>query len=220
MTKYTANDTGQIWCRPWTIAIALLVLLLQGCSGYSVKTDRDSGFAIADYDSFRFVDPVTAVTRSSDLVNPLVVDRVTDALAGELQALGLKQSRAGEDSDGTLLVDFVLQSEERTRYRPSTLSLGFGVRRSGLLFGGNRDVLPEDYTSGRFAVELRKPTPGEADEPGPITAGEEPTRTPSKVVWYGVANHNFLGMSADDSQDQVREVVASLLSELKPEPKD
>lgn len=220
MTIHTENHTGKTWYRPWTITLVLLVGLLQGCSGYSVKTDRDSGFAIADYDSFRFVDPVTAVTRSSDLVNPLVVDRVTDALASELQALGLQQSSGGDDSARTLLVDFVLQSEERTRYRPSTLSLGFGVRRSGLLFGGNRDVLPEDYTSGRFAVELRKPTPGQADEPGPITAGGEPGRTPSKVVWYGVANHNFLGMSADDSQDQVREVVASLLSELKPDSKD
>ncbi|MAM89003.1 MAG: hypothetical protein CME36_17010 [unclassified Hahellaceae] len=196
--------------------IALILMLLQACAGYSVKTDKDDGFALADYSTFRFAEPVTAVTKSADLVNPLVVNRIQEAIAKELKAMGLEQTPGAEASEGLLIVDFTLQSEERVRYRPSTLSLGFGVRRGGLLMGGARDVLPEDYTSGRFAVELRKPRPAALD--GDAEARSD--KVASEVVWFGVANHNFLGMSANDSQQQVDEVVRALLEEVRPSAED
>ncbi|GAA3954692.1 hypothetical protein GCM10022278_11660 [Allohahella marinimesophila] len=191
-------------------------MVLQACSGYTVKTDKDDSFVLGEYSSFRFVDQVTAVTKSSDLVNPLVVNRVRESIARELKSMGLAQASAAAASEGLLLVDFALQSEERVRYRPSTLSLGFGVRRGGLLMGGARDVMPEDYTAGRFAVELRKPLPVSAEDDGEAVDD----KTTSEVVWFGVANHNFLGMSANDTQEQVDEVVSALLEEVRPSSDD
>ena len=195
-----------------TGVLAMLLMMLQACSGYSVKTDKDEGFAIGEYSSFRFADPVTAVTKSADLVNPLVLNRIRDAIGRELESMGLQQTPETLAADGMLIVDFTLQSEERVRYRPSTLSLGFGVRRGGLLVGGARDVLPEDYTAGRFAIELKKPLSN-----GAISEGQgSGEKVVSEVVWFGVANHNFLGMGADDSQKQVDKVVNSLLEAIKP----
>ncbi len=87
---------------PFGIVLMMTLLMLAGCSTYSVVTDYDSTFPFASYKTYHWVE--SSITKSGNNVlanNPLVLKRVKSSVDRELAAKGYVVNDNG-------LVDFTL----------------------------------------------------------------------------------------------------------------
>jgi hypothetical protein len=122
------GDTMRI--RSWIVSLIAL-LMLAGCSSYSIVSDYDSNIRFGDYRSYRWSGEGSS--RISDDVlakNPLIYKHIRNAVDRELQAKGFVLKEKGP-------VDFIVSTHagirERVAIDPPTVGFAY---RSGYYHRG------------------------------------------------------------------------------------
>ena len=98
-----------------TCVVLLAVLALAGCSTMTVSTDFDRSASFAAYKTFDFIP-------AEEVKNPLIRQRIEDAIAAQLQAKGL--TRSSENPDLLIAGHGKLSSE--THFDTTSFGYGWG----------------------------------------------------------------------------------------------
>jgi len=176
-----------------TPATALIVsLLLMACSSYQVKTDFDETTDFSTLSTFAWTE-ANPVKDTDSAPSPLLVARIHDAITANLQAKQYVLANAGKKPD--FLVNFVLESKERTGVTASPYSFGLGFHHHN--FYSSTTVSTYQFTEGSIAIDFY------------MSEDKRP-------IWRGSANKNFMGFHADVSVEQVTEVVNRVLQAFPP----
>jgi len=108
---------------PIWILLMMTLLILAGCSAYSVVTDYDSSVSFGSYKTYHWADD--AITKSSSNVlasNPLILKRIKSAVDRELATKGYVLNNNGT-------VDFTVSVyagvQERERYNPPPMGFSY-----------------------------------------------------------------------------------------------
>jgi hypothetical protein len=136
-------------------ATALLAsLVLSACaSGPNVISNKAPDFAIADYRTFGFMEPLST---DRDGVRTLLSQRLVDAATRELEAKGLAYSEKQPD----LRVNFLVSTRETLSSRPSSgVNVGVRAGRYGTWGGysvgvGTSTADVVQRTEGTLAIDI------------------------------------------------------------------
>ena len=141
---------------PSWILLMMTLLLMAGCSAYSVVTDYDSSFPIASYKTYRWSDG--AITRSSGNVlanNPLVLKRLKNAVDRELATKGYVLNNIGP-------IDFTLSVyagvQERESYNPPPMGFYYYRGYHHNRFGHGRFGMYDPYLWGPYVSYYKEGT--------------------------------------------------------------
>jgi hypothetical protein len=108
---------------PSWILLMMTLLILAGCSAYSVVTDYDSSVSFASYKTYHWADDAIAKSSNNVLAsNPLILKRIKSAVDRELATKGYVLNNYGP-------VDFAVSVyagvQERARYNPPPIGFSF-----------------------------------------------------------------------------------------------
>jgi len=140
---------------PSRFAAALLAsVIVSGCaSGPGVIANRAPDFAIADYRTFGFIEPLST---DRDGVRTLLSRRLVEATTREMEAKGLVYSEEQPD----LRVNFLVSTRETLSSRPSSgVNVGVRAGRYGTWGGysvgvGTSTAEVVQRTEGTLAIDI------------------------------------------------------------------
>ncbi len=138
------------------ILLMMTLLILAGCSTYSVVTDYDNSFPFASYKIYHWADDPIAKSSSNVLAsNPLVLKRIKNAVDRELATKGYVLNNNGP-VDFTLSVYAGVQERERYNYPPMDFSYHHGYYHNR--FGHNRLGIYDPYWWGPYVTYYEEGT--------------------------------------------------------------
>ena len=121
------------------LAVCAVVLVNAGCSSVSVNHDYDPQVNFSQYKTFSFLPFPTKID-----VNQLVVRRITDAMARELEAKGLRQVSQNPN--------FLIAMHGATQEKLDVQDWGYSSMRGA--YWGQRDISVHQYTEGTLIVDF------------------------------------------------------------------
>lgn len=175
------------------LAIAgVLVGMLSACaSGPRVYTDAD---ATADFGQFRTYAFLEAAGKNAEAdYQTLSGQRIEDAIALAMEARGYRLDIEQPD----LLINFHLNTEEKTRTSPPVYVGGYYGYRGGMYVGWPGYVEPgyvDSYTEGTLTVDLVN-------------------RHSNQMVWEGTAVSRVTSSVREAPNETVRAAVASIFAQ-------
>jgi hypothetical protein len=176
-------------------AIAVLVVLVSGCSTLRVGSDYDHAASFRGYKTF------TVMQRNhAGVSNPLVAVRASDAITADLLQKGFVA--ASDPSKADFTVDFTVGARERTDintypepYVGPVWGWGTAGWWGGPYWGNAVDV--RQYREGTLSVDVF----------------DAHTHRP---VWHGWANKELTRADIENSAEPIRKAVAAVLAEFPP----
>jgi hypothetical protein len=178
--------------------ILLAALALAGCSTMTVSTDYDRTASFAAYKTFDFIPP-------QEIKNPLVRQRIEDAITAQLQAKGL--TRSSENPDLLIAGHGRLSSE--THF--DTTSFGYGMGGWGGYWGpyggyggagmGSSTTVAREVPVGTLIIDL-------------VDAGTK------KLVWQAVASDTLdPGATAEERDYRINKAMEKIFAGYPPQGK-
>lgn len=164
------------------LSVTLALVLISACSTAPVATDYDPEFPFASVRSYAWLELKPAAQEGGQTaradVNDLMRDRIRNALAAQMRALGIQETADSKSAD--VLLTFHMGIERRVEsydfhdhfgYYPCFsryCSPGFGYYPAGI----HHDHWQTEYEEGRLIVDMISPA----------------TR---KLVWRGVSERRI-----------------------------
>lgn len=176
-----------------TLALATSALMVQGCAGISVNHEFDPR---ADFSSYQTYDWMATESRRVDLRarDPLVEQRIRDAIEGELGAKGLQMDGSG---DADLRIGYLLVLEE-------------SLDAQTIYSGAAPDWQYRSYGPGTTAQQTRMLTTGTLVI-DVFDAGKK------ELVWRGVAEGQVKEIQDPEKRRaRINEAVAKILAGFPP----
>jgi hypothetical protein len=173
------------------------ILVLAACATLQVGSDYDRQASFANYHTFAIMR-----RQHQNVHNPLVVQRMEDAIRQDLVAKGYREVSDPASADFT--VDFTVGSKERTdinSYPEPYAALGWGGWGwgpgwwGGPYWGSSLDV--RQVREGTLSVDVF----------------DAHTRRP---VWHGWAKKDLSRKDIDNSEEPIRKAVAAVLAKFPP----
>lgn len=177
------------------IALLLPLLILAGCQSSKVTVDYDSQ---TNFNNYRFYQWLPEKSGSSKDFDPLMSERIKEALEQQLPNTGMKLAQGGQATD--VLVRYYMATN--TKSSSSKGSVGVG----GASGGG----------SSMMGVSLSMPLGGDSVTRETqimidfIDAGDE------KLKWRGTRTLKFSDEPPEQLTKMVQEVVAEILAKYPP----
>lgn len=173
-----------------SLAMLGLAVWLSGCaSGPNVFTNADPAADFMNLQSFDFMEPLS--TDRGDVRSLLSVQLIA-ATTDELEKRGLRH----DENDPDVLVNFLLETEEQIRSRPSSASMT--MHRSGRYgrWGGTMSTPTiEQVTEGQLSIDI-----------------VDPDR--NQLIWEGAAVSDVTDNMRRNQEEAVRGFVAAILAEF------
>ncbi len=180
--------------RPPTLSfIAAAGLVLAGCASVPVSTDYDPAFDFGPYRSFSWLEEKQPLTGDLRLDNPLLDQRLREAIERALIARGYKKSGGAAD----FVVGYHLSLTQR--YDVSTLQSHYGYGPGWNRVGyGPADTIVTEYEEGTLVIDVVD-------------------RAADRLVWRGQAYGRVRESAAPEEREQrVNRVVESILADFPP----
>ena len=141
---------------PSWILLMITLLILAGCSTYSVVTDYDCSAPFASYQTYHWADDAIAKSSSNVLAsNPLILKRIKNAVDRELATKGYVLNNNGP-------VDFAVSVyagvQERARYNPPPMGFSFHHGYYHNRFGHNGFGFYDPYWFGPYVSYYKEGT--------------------------------------------------------------
>lgn len=178
----------QVACRG--LGMLAVAAWLSGCaSGPTVFTNADPASDFANIRSFDFMEPLS--TDRGD-IRSLLSTQLIAATTDELEKRGMR--RVEDDPD--VLINFLLETQEQIRSRPS--NVGMSLHRSGRYArwsGTMATPTIEQVTEGQLSIDI-----------------VDPAR--NQLLWEGTAINQVTNSIRANQEEAVRTFVAAILAEL------
>ncbi len=177
-------------CRVGFLGIAAV---LAGCaSGPTIVSNSAPDFNLASYQSFSFMQPL-GTDRSG--ARSLISQHLIDATTRELEMQGLRHA----DTDGDLLVNFMVVTRETLSSRPSSsMSMSHRHGRYGT-WGG--------YSMSMSTTEIVQRTEG-------TIAVDIVDRARNQLVWEGAASGRVTDSTRRNLEDTVHNAITDIFAEF------
>lgn len=163
-----------------TITLASIVLFVWGCSGIQVSQDYESNIVFSDLKTYTLEPRVPDKTGDIRTNNPLMDERITNAIGHELNAKGMTQTNTGPD----VLVSY--QYNIRTKLSTSSggpnFGFALGTSRRGSAFGFSTGTDISQYDEGQLAIDMKLGTSGQMIWRGTSTFKVETHVKPEKMT--------------------------------------
>lgn len=183
--------------RGWPLAV-LIVWAVAGCATVQVGSDYDRSASFINYHTFTLMHREHHA--QGGINNPLVVSRAEDAIKAEMARKGYSLTADPAAADFT--VDFTIGSQERTdvnSYPDPYLGGGWGWGRrgwwGGSYWGDTVDV--RQYREGTLSIDV-------------FDAHSH------RPVWHGWAKKELTRKDIENSEEPIRNAVASVLAKFPP----
>ena len=177
------------------IALLLPLLILAGCQSSKVTVDYDSQ---TNFNSYRFYQWLPDKSGTSDDIDPLMSERIKDALEQQLPNTGMKPAQ-GEQAADVLVRYFMARS---TKSSGSKGSVGVGGASGG---GGSVMGLSMSMPLGGDSVTQQAQVMVDF-----IDAKDE------KLKWRGSRTFKFSDEPPEQLTAMVQEVIAEILAKYPP----
>ena len=183
----------------------MTLLLLAGCSTYSVVTDYDSSFSFASYKTYHWADDAAAQSSSNVLAsNPLVLKRVKSAVDRELATKGYILNSNGP-VDFTVSLYAGVQDRERYNLPPMSFSYHHGYYHNR--FGHNRFGIYDPYWPGPYVSYYKEGT----------LVIDVTDQKSNELAWRGMAQGILKNYdTGKEMQQDIDGAVAKILAEFPP----
>lgn len=168
---------------------ALVLLVMSSCTSVRVVSDYDTTASFDNYRSFAFFKPGVDKAQISDLDKK----RILRAIDTELTAKGMIKS---ENPD--LLISIFTKERERVDVYNNNFGWGWGW--NPWWWGGGFGNTVSSRTEGTLYIDLIDTTTNE-------------------LVWQGLGTANISHLSVERKIARIQEIVAKILEEFPPEPK-
>ncbi len=168
-------------------------LVLAACASVPVSTDYDPAFDFRPYRSFAWLEEKQPLTGDLRLDNPLLDQRLREAIERTLIARGYKKSGGAAD----FVVGYHLSLTQR--YDVSTLQSHYGYGPGWNRVGyGPADTIVTEYEEGTLVIDVVD-------------------RAADRLVWRGQAYGRVRESTTPEEREQrVNRVVESILADFPP----
>lgn len=180
-----------------TLTLTLLLLLLAGCSSVRVTQDYAKTAAFADYQSFAWAQPAHPETGDPRLDNPLLHERIQEAIEVTLQERGF---RMVEPENADLLIRYHTAVRSRVEYQRSSVTIGTGYYsgRAGVGIAMDYPYGSREYDEGTLIIDFVTPQSGE-------------------LIWRGTGVRPLEETPSPERRDEVvSDVVQRILDQYPP----
>ena len=178
-----------------TCVVLVAVLALAGCSTMTVSTDFDRTASFAAYKTFDFIP-------AEEVKNPLIRQRIEDAIVAELETKGLKRSSDNPD----MLISGHAKLSSETQF--NTTSFGYGMGGWGGYWGpyggyggmgmGTSTTTAREVPIGTLIIDL-------------VDAKEK------KLVWQAVASDTIdTNARADERDYRIKKAMEKIFAGFPP----
>lgn len=164
-------------------ALLLLLLASVGCSSTQIVTDYDKTVDFSRYKTYAWI-------KGTEALNPLVEDRIRNAIEGQLAAKGLTKTTSSAD------LAVATHASTSTEKQIDVNSFGYGYGWGGWGGGGSTSVNVYDIHIGTLLVDL-------------VDVSS------NKLVWRGIANAT---VDKTVSQELVNDAAAKMFAKYPPPP--
>lgn len=185
--------------RPFLPLLAVLLVLLSGCSTISVSTDYDTSRDFSTLKTFAWLAPKSKLVVDPLVDNDLMIKRIERSVELELQKLGY--TRAEGDTGADFLITYHVSAEDKIKVSSWHTDFGYypcwhpGCVRYGV--GYQPDVQVQQYKQGTFMLDVIDP------------ASEQ-------LMWRGVAGKRLSDGTPAQRDEYVRAIVTAILAKFPP----
>ncbi len=173
-------------------ALAAALLLAACSSGPSIISNSAPGFSLAGYQTFSYLQPLST---DNGNVRTILSNELIDATTRELESSGLRYA----ESDGDLLVNFVVSTRETLQTRPSSgASMHYGRGGYGAWGGYNMSMSTTEVvqrTEGTVGIDI-------------IDASQR------QLVWEGAASGRITDKVRNNRAEAVNVAVRDILAQF------
>jgi hypothetical protein len=174
------------------VVITVVIVFFINCSSYTVRFDYDQEQDFSMFKSFDFYPIPKEIGADS---NPMVVNRIKEAVIRELEPKGFSQA----DTDPDLFIAIHTESKDKfniTHWGYHYAPYDYYWRGYGYWYGGGIDVHP--YEEGTLILDF-------------VRADEE------EMIWRGEASRALPSRSTPEEVDRlVNQAVARILENFPP----
>ena len=175
-------------------ALVPAALLALGCAGLPVETDYDPSFDFGGYRGFAWLTEKHPITGDVRLDNPLLHERLREAIQQTLTAAGFEQVEAGS---ADFRVGYHLSLQRRLDVSTLNSHYGYGPGANRWGYGPPGTVVTE-YEEGTLVIDV-------------VDARSD------RLVWRGSAYGRVRESSTpEERQQRVHRVVAGILERFPP----
>jgi len=182
------------------IAILLLVIIIFGCSTIKVSQDYKLATDYSNLETYAWQSETQEKTGDPRLDNPLLDNRIRDAVDNFLLGKSFKRS---SDNIPDFYVAYTLKIFRRidSSGGSSGFSFGFGSFGRGGGFGISTGTQVGEYDESMLVIDFIEPDSGD-------------------LLWRGIGTRRFSQHSKPEETTQmVNETVKKVLSQFPPQPK-
>ena len=184
------------------IAVAILVLAVvgsTGCSGIQVSQDYRKSADFSGISSFAWASESQEKTGDVRVDNPLMVERIREAVEQTLIEKGLRKA---DRSEADILVQYHFEIRQKVKSDDVRGGFGFGVgtwgRGGGIVIGSGGDV--KTYDEALLVIDLLRPNE-------------------SDLLWRGNATYRLAAHSSPEKTTRlVYEAVEKIFAQFPPAP--
>jgi hypothetical protein len=175
--------------------IALVALLVAGCSSFRVSTDYDPAVDFSQYGSYAWIPEPPATEDAPDRPSDgLIRQRIERAVDDVLATKGLR--RVQDQGDASLLVAEHINVDQKLQV--NTVNYGYGYGRWGYYGGGYTDTQVDQYEEGTLILDF-------------IDAGTK------QLVWRGQAKTRLRDEKTPEARTKrIRQAVGAILDRYPP----
>ena len=175
------------------VSIFAGIAILAGCaSGPTIVANRAPDFNVADYQTFSFIQPLGSDRGS---VRTLMSQHLIDATTREMEMQGLRHV----DTNGDLLVNFVVSTRETISSRPST---GASMHHSR-----GRYSTWSGYSMSMSTTEIVQRTEGTIDV-------DVIDRERNQLVWEGAARGRVTDSTRQNLEETVHDAITDIFAQF------
>ena len=175
-------------------ALVPAALLALGCASLPIETDYDPAFDFGGYKRFAWLSEKSPITGDVRLDNPLLHERLRQAIQQTLTAAGFEQVEAGS---GDFRVGYHLSLQQRLDV--STLDRHYGYGPAANRWGyGPPETIVREYEEGTLVIDV-------------VDARSD------RLVWRGAAHGRMReSTTPEDRRQRAHQVVAAILERFPP----